>query len=211
MEAIQMRAMDYRVASKINDRGPYDVLVTESMSVAGAVSAIVSKIGSHKVSRLTLISHGYNEIVEGNEVPAYSVSVVLPGPPDVSQPPANFSKVYGGYGLEFGNDDLSMETAPAFGRLDGAFTDGGLIVVFGCAAAGSGPYLNQRLTGDGPALMKALARFAGVPVRASDSLQDVKFNFYLGTADRGPWNGRTFLFMPDGRQIDESKLPMSVY
>lgn len=211
MDAIQMRAMDYRVAPKLADREPYDVLVGKTMSVAGAVGTIVSNLGSRKLSRLTIIAHGYGSLVEGNLAPAEGVSVQLPGPPNFTQPPANFSKIYGGYGLEFGNDNLTLATVAPFGSLRGAFTQGGIIVVFGCAAADTGPYLSERLTGDGPALMKALARFAGAPVRAADSLQNVPTNFLLGTADRGPWTGRTFLFMPDGRQINESTQAISVY
>jgi hypothetical protein len=211
MAAIQMRAMDHRVAEKLFDRQPWDVLVGGSMSVAGAVGAILSNLGSRKLSRLTLICHGYGALVEGNVAPGYSASVMPPGPPNFTPPAANYSKIYGGYGLEFGNDDLTLGTVAPFGRLKGAFTDGGLIVVFGCAAAERGPFLGEKLSGDGPALMKAMARLAGAPVRAADSLQVVSTNFYLGTADRGAWSGRTLLFQPDGRQVDESTLGMSVY
>jgi len=136
---------------------------------------------------------------------------LLPGPANASRPAANVSRIYGGYGLEFGRDNVDLATVASFGRLRGRFTDGGMIVVFGCAAAERGPYLGEQLSGDGPALMRALARFAGAPVRASDSLQDVPMNWYLGTADRGAWRGRTFVFLPDGRQVDESLLAISVY
>jgi len=212
MAAVPLRAMDYRLASKIYDREPQDIIVSETMSVAGAVSAIVAKVGSRNIARLTILCHGYNELVEGNVLPSYSASIGHPGAPSESSvPPATFSRVYGGYGLQWGNDDVSLTTVSAFGRLNGMFTDGGIIVVFGCAAAGTGPVISQRLGGDGPALMKALARFAGAPVRASDALQDVFIDTFNDAADRRAWSGRTFLFMPDGRQVDESKLPMSVY
>ena len=212
MPSIQLRAMDYRLASKIYDREPQDIVVTKAMSVDGAVGAIRAKVGSNKIARLTLLCHGYNEILEGNTLPGYSASIAHPGTPSQSSvEPATFSRVYGGYGLEWGSDDVSLETVPAFGRLNGTFADGGIIVVFGCAAAGTGPAITQRLGGDGPALMRAIARFAGAPVRASDALQDVFIDTFNNAADRRAWAGRTFLFMPDGGQVDESKLPMSVY
>jgi hypothetical protein len=40
---------------------------------------------------------------------------------------------------------------------------------------------------------------------------EVFIDTFNDAADRRAWSGRTFLFMPDGRQVDESKLPMSVY
>lgn len=211
MAAIQMRAMDFRVASKLTDQQPQDVIVTESMSVADAVSAILSKCASQPLSRLTLISHGYGVLMEANVSPEYKASVPTPGPANVSRAAPNVSRIYGGYGLEFGRDDLDMTTVATFGRLRGHFTDGAIIVVFGCAAADTGPSLGRHLSGNGPSLMRAIAGYAGVPVRASDVLQEVPANWYLGTADRGAWAGRTFLFYPDGRQVDESTLPMSVY
>jgi len=211
VDAIQVRAMDFRVAPRLADQQPQDVIVAESMSVADAVSAILARSVHYVISRLTLISHGYGTLIEGNAAPAHSMSVELPGPANVSRAPARVSRIYGGYGLEFGHDDLNSASVATFGRLRGRFTDGAILVVFGCAAGDKGPAINDSLTGDGPALMKALARQTGVPVRASDKLQDVPVNWYLGTADRGGWVGRTILFTPDGRQVDESALNMSVY
>lgn len=211
MAAIQVRAMDSRVAPRLADQQPQDVIVSEKMSVNDAVSAVLSKAAGQTLSRLTLISHGYASMMEGNLSQEHKISIPTPGPANVSRAAPNVTRIYGGYGLEFGRDNLDFATASAFGRLRGRFTDGAIIVVFGCAAGDTGPYFGEHLSGDGPGLMKAIARYAGVPVRASDSLQDVPVNWYLGTADRGPWVGRTFLFMPDGRQVDESSLPMSVY
>ena len=208
---IQVRAMDFRLASRLADQQPQDVIVAKGMTVADAVSAILARSVHHVLSRLTLISHGFAELIEGDTAPDHNMSVRLPGPTNASRSPASFSKIYGGYGLEFGSDDLSMGNVATFGRLRGRFTDGAILVVFGCAAADKGPAISAHLTGDGPGLMKELARQTGVPVRASDKLQEVPMNWYLGAADRGAWAGRTYLFMPDGRQVDESALNMSVY
>jgi hypothetical protein len=210
MTAIQVRVLDSSIAGKLTNQQPYDVIVKPTMTVSDAVSAVLSR-ASDPMSRLTLIAHGYGALVEGNIVPDHGVSVPLPGPSNVSRAGPNVSRIYGGYGLDLGKDDLNMRTASAFSRLNGHFTEGAIIVIFGCAAGDHGPYLGERLSGDGPALMRAIAQFAGVPVRAADSLQEVPVNWYLDTADRGPWVGRTLLFMPDGRQVDESTLPMSVY
>jgi len=209
--AIQLRAMDAEVGKKIHDRQPQDVFVTKSMSVSDAVGEILARTAGQQISRLTIIAHGIGVMMEANIPDGFNVSVPTPGPSNVSRAAPNVSRIYGGYGIAFGRDELTLATVAAFGRLNGRFTNGGIIVLFGCAAADTGPYLGERMSGDGPALMKAIARYAGAPVRASDSLQDVSINWYLGTADRGAWVGRTFLFMPDGRQVDESALPMSVY
>lgn len=211
MAAIQTRAMDYRVADKLADPQAQDVFVTKSMSVSDAVSAILAKSGGKPLSRLTLISHGYGVLMEENASEEYKVSIATPGPSNVSRAAPPVSRIFGGYGLEFGRDNLDMGTVSALGALRGHFTDGGIIVVFGCAAADTGPNISDHMSGGGPALMKSISKFAGVPVRASDSLQEVPVNWYLGTADRGTFVGRTFLFKPDGSQVDESTLPMSVY
>jgi len=216
MTAIHIRALDADVAPKLANREPWDVIVTEKMTAADAVSAILANLGPNKLSRLTLIVHGVGVLMEGNRAAGHDMSVPLPNQLNVSRAPRNFSKIYGGYGLLVGKDILSLETCAPFQRLNGKFTDGALLVIFGCAAADTGPNLGTtfkgaRLSGDGPGLMQTLARLSGAPVRAADSLQQVPVNWMLGTADRGPWTGRTFLFMPDGRQIDESTLPMSVY
>jgi len=211
VDAIQVRAMDYRLASRLADQQPQDVIVEKSMTAADAVSAVLARSVHYVISRLTLISHGYAELIEGDTAPDHNMSVRLPGPANVSRSPAIFSRIYGGYGLEFGRGDLNMGSVATFGRLRGRFTDGAILVVFGCAAADKGPAIDAHLTGDGPGLMKELARQTGVPVRASDKLQEVPMNWYLGAADRGAWAGRTYLFMPDGRQVDESALNMSVY
>jgi hypothetical protein len=213
MASIHVRVMDTGVAPRLYNMMPQDVIVTDKMSVADAVGAILTKCMSTPMNRLTILAHGYAEIVEGDTAPSYSASVQIPkaGSSRTSVSPKTYSRVYGGYGLSFGRDDVSMTTVPEFGRLRGHFTEGAIIVVFGCAAADRGPYLNERLTGDGPGLMKALASWAGVPVRASDSLQEVPVDMFSHVADRGPWAGRTLLFMPGGRTVDESKLPMTVY
>jgi hypothetical protein len=213
MASIHVRAMDTGVAKRLYNMLPQDVIVTDKMSVADAVGAILTSSMSTPMNRLTILCHGYAEIIEGDTAPSYNASVQIPKPGSslTSVAPKTYSRIYGGYGLSFGRDDVSMTTVPAFGRLRGHFTEGAIIVVFGCAAADRGPYLNARLTGDGPALMKAIASYTGVPVRASDSLQEVPVDMFSGAADRGAWAGRTFLFTPDGRSVDESTRKMSVY
>ena len=215
MAAIQIRALDTRLASKLANREPADVIVTARMTVADAVAAILRNLGANQLARLTLIMHGFGVLMQGNRAPGFNMSVPLPNQLNVSRPAPNFCKIYGGYGLEFGRDNLSLDTVAPFARLKGKFTDGGLLVIFGCAAADTGPDLGtingERLSGDGPRLLRQLAFLSGAPVRAADSLQQVTINWMMDSADRGPWRGRTFLFMPDGRQIDESKIPMSIY
>src|ERR1700757_1473921 len=158
MGAIQIRAMDTRVCKKLNNQEPGDVLVTGNMTVADAVTAILSKLGCNQLSRLTLIMHGFGVLMHGNSAPEYNVSVPFPDQLNASRAEAPICRIYGGYGLEFGSDELSLQTVCAFGRLRNKFTSGGLLVIFGCAAADTGPDLGtingSRLTGDGPVLMR---------------------------------------------------------
>lgn len=219
MAAIQIRAMDVRLAPKLANKEPADVIVDRNMTVAQAVSKIIANLGGNQLIRLTLICHGFNELMYGNEHRSadpphgrlggpYPLPGQLQGP--FSPAPATFCRVYGGYGLEWGKDNLDFGTVIAFGALKGKFAPNGLLVIFGCAAADRGPDLGK-LSGDGPGLMRRLAALTGATVRVSDSLQQVPINWMTGQADRGAWSGRTFLFKPDGQQIDESKLNMSVY
>lgn len=222
MAEIQIRALDTRVCDdmgavcrKLTNQEREDVLVTGKMTVADAVNAILSKLGCNQLSRLTLIMHGYGVMMYGNSSPYYNVSVPFPDQLHASRAETPFCRIYGGYGLQFGSDELSLETAGVFGRLKGKFTSEGLLVIFGCAAADTGPNFGTidgtRLSGDGPALLRRLASLTGASVRAADTLQRVVYNWYMGSADRGPWSGKTWLFTPDGQQIDESRIPMSVY
>lgn len=225
MAAIQIRALDERLtddpklSAKLANKEPTDVIVDRNMTVAQAVSRIIANLGSNQLIRLTLICHGFAELMYGNERrrtdPPYgriSGPHTLPGQRQgpFTPAPATFCRVYGGYGLEWGKDNLDFGTVGAFGALKGKFAPNGLLVIFGCAAADRGPDLGQ-LSGDGPSLMRRLAALTGATVRVSDSLQEVPINWMTLQADRGAWSGRTFLFTPDGQQIDESKLNMSVY
>ena len=58
-------------------------------------------------------------------------------------------------------------------------------------------------TRSGAALMSRLAAVTGVAVRASDSVHKYQHNAYLGTIDRGDWEGNVFLFKPDGSKVPE--------
>jgi hypothetical protein len=219
MAAIQIRAMDVRVAPKLANKEPADLVVEQNMTVAQAVGKIIANLGGNQLIRLTLICHGFNTLMYGNEHrsadPPYGRlggPYPLPGQrqgPFSAMPPA-FCRVYGGYGLEWGKDNLDFGTVSAFAALKSKFAANGMLVIFGCAAADRGPDLGK-LSGDGPGLMRRLAALTGATVRVSDSLQEVPVNWMTGQADRGAWSGRTFLFKPDGQQIDESKLNMSVY
>src|SRR5262249_10347910 len=97
-----------------------------------------------------------------------------------------------------------LENASTFRQLRGRFSEDGVMEIFGCAAADTGPVLDSTLTGDGPTLMRTLAAATGAAVRAAIRLQQVTQNWYLKTADRGPFVGPTYLFKPNGQKIVET-------
>jgi hypothetical protein len=181
---------------------PTDLVVPKTFSIEDVVAAIYDRAKGKQISRLTVICHGVGVMVYGDMETDSKKTVVLPGS-SKSHPSAAVCKIYGGYGLNLGKGTLSITNAPTFGQLKGWFSDGAVFEICGCAAADTGPAVGT-LTGDGPALMRALAAATGAAVRAPIRLQTVNQNWYLGTADRTAFAGPTFLFMPDGRQITET-------
>lgn len=203
LDAIQMRivadGLEDNVKLKISDKGPTDFLVPESFTMKDIVAKIGSIAGRNPIGRLTLMCHGIGMMAEG-EINADN-GEVLRLPPGASK---LVSRIYGGYGLIIGREGLNSLTVRDWTALKGRFTPTGLVVVCGCAAADSGPTYTTAsgdiLTGDGPALMKALSAATGASVVAAVRLQQLVMDWYLSTVDRGAFVGPTYLFKPDGTQ-----------
>jgi len=193
---IEMRVVDGSLGRRIPDKGPADFLVPGSFSIMDIAAQIPALAGANPIGKLTLVCHGFGIMAHGDMYRSQSLSLPAGGSKLVC-------RVYGGYGLELGGEGLDLRNVNDFAALKGSFSSSGIIVVYGCAAADTGPTYNEggrTFTGDGPALMKALAAATGASVVAAVQLQTVVQNWYLGTVDRGPFLGATYLFTPDGRQ-----------
>lgn len=206
MLPINMRVVDGDLAKKVYDAGPYDFVVPKTFTISDTVTRIRAAAGSNPILKLTLICHGIGVMTYG-DIDVYSGRpVALPGinRSDPGDPRQSICRIYGGYGLSLGAENLDLRNVCSFGGLRGHFSCDGVIIIFGCAAADTGPTVlrdGSNLTGDGPLLMRILASHTGASVVAAVTLQNVDQNWYLGTADRRAFVGDTYRFTPDGRQI----------
>jgi hypothetical protein len=203
LDAIDMRVVDGSLDLKVANSGPADLVVSAHATMKEIVAKIGSAAGRNPIARLTLMCHGFGMMAYGDTNSRTGEGLSLPGGGSKL-----VCRIYGGYGLELGSESLNLVTVGAWSSLKGRFTPNGLIVVFGCAAADTGPTYTlsdgKMLTGDGPALMKALSAATGVSVVAAVHLQNLVENWYLHTVDRGPFVGPTYLFRPDGTQTQNA-------
>jgi hypothetical protein len=202
---INMRVLDGELGDKISDAGSHDFVVPNTFMINDVVVRIRARAGCNPINSLTLICHGIGIMVYGDrDVTETGRTVVLPGIKR-SDPSESICRVYGGYGLRLGKEDLGLKNVCSFAALRGHFSSNGVIIIFGCAAADTGPTLTypdgSNLTGDGPKLMRILASHTGASVIAAARIQNAYQNWYLKTADRVAFNGDTYLFTPDGRQM----------
>jgi len=211
-DPINMRVVDSDLGDKVHDAGPYDFVVPNTLMMKDVVAQIRGRAGCNPINSLTLICHGRNAFVygdtelEGDTEWTRGQTVVLPGRTrsDASE---SICRTYGGYGLVLGKEDLNLKSVCSFGGLRGAFRrdSKGVIIIFGCAAADTGPTYTDRsgqtLSGDGPRLMRTLASHTRASVIAAVTIQRAYQNWYLKTADRIAFNGDTYFFTLDGRQI----------
>ena len=179
--------------------GTADLVVPDSDSIKDIAAKICALARPNPIGRLTLICHGFGMMAYGDVYSKNGEGLNLPTPDGKL-----VCRIYGGYGLELGKESLNLGTVGDFSLLRGNFGPNGLIIIFGCAAADTGPTYTlpdgRTITGDGPALMKRLAAVTGVPVVAAVNLQAVIQSWYLNTVDRGPFIGPTYLFKSDGSQ-----------
>jgi hypothetical protein len=179
MADIVIRVLDSGLGPRLFDQEPTDLVVTPQMTMPQVISAILAKLGGNRMSRLAIFAHGY--------VRYHDQQLQMSN--------------LGGLGVQLGKDDLGFGSVDHFAALKGRFAPGGQIDMFACQIA-------DTASADGPArsgaaLMSRLAAAAGVPVRASDSVHNYRRNAYLGTIDRGDWEGNVFLFKPDGSTTPE--------
>lgn len=106
---------------------------------------------------------------------------------------AQMSGDFGGYGLQLGSDDLTLNNYQDWYGIAGTTNR---IVVYSCAAADTQPE-NEGQIGDGMRLMGYLACVTGARVFAADRIQ-----WYTGASsgsiDFGAWEGQLYRFDPDG-------------
>ena len=192
---INIRVLDGDLGQKLPEMKQYDFVIPKTFSIENTVMAIYDGLKGRKVSRMTLICHGAGEMTHGELAVRTGATVVLPG--TRSHYANEVCKIYGGYGLFLGKDQLTLENYHPFWQLNSCFTDKAVLEICGCAAADVGPTVGG-ISGDGRRLMSKLASVTGISVRAPLLLQRVEQNWYLGIADRTAFVGPTYLFDPSG-------------
>lgn len=206
VDKINVRIVDGDLGAKVSDMGATDFVVPSTYRIKDAVAKIRALAGPNPIGRLTVICHGVGMLAHGDVNPGTGERLSLPNNSNKF-----VCRIYGGYGLDLGKDRLSLTNVMDFLPLKEKFDPGGVIIIYGCAAADTGPThtiplndeyasLGMTFTGDGPALMKKLAAVTGVSVVAATELQTVMQNSLLRTADRMPFVGPTYRFTPDGSQ-----------
>ncbi len=189
MSGIELRVLDTRIGARFNRPRPSDIIVGSATRLPTLMSQIKAACGAGRIGRLSVCCHGYESGIE-NEKTA-------------------MSRVGGGFGLQLGSDDLTWQTVSAFADLNGRFAGDGMLDIYACAAAedttdGTG------FTGNGMLLMRELAGYAGVTVRASDTVQTytagvvddsilgITYGSHYEGVDFGQWEGNVWLFPSDG-------------
>jgi hypothetical protein len=190
--AVNVRILDLRIAARFREPKPSDVIVASIRSLSWIIDQVLAQLGNDRIERMSIACHGYEA--------------------GIADQRAMISRMAGGFGLQLGQDDLTFTTVGAFQRLNGKFTDSGMLDIYACAAAEDASQGND-FTGNGRALMQELAGWTNATVRASDSVQQYSagvrsalgglITWYEG-ADFGDWEGKVWLFAPDGRVTQDA-------
>jgi hypothetical protein len=113
---------------------------------------------------------------------------------------------HGGYGIQLGQEGLTLQTVDLFAALKGKIKS---IILYSCAAADTAP--GKRMTGgDGNLLVSRLAARTAACVVASSAFQVYT---YGGSKNQpinfGAWEGDVYLYGPNGnrRLIDWGWVP----
>jgi hypothetical protein len=192
MAEVTLRVLDTRIGARYDKPRPTDVIVGSASKLSWVIDQIRGKVGQNKLRTLSIAAHGFESLVE--------------------DPDALMSYQGGGYGIDLGEDHITLGTVSAFGALDGMFVPGGILEIYACAAADVSRD-QYGLSGNGRLLMSELAAYTNAIVRASDAIQMytagvrsmLGFSWYEGV-DFGDWEGKVWLFSPSGnRSLDRSK------
>lgn len=192
--SINLSVIDKRVFdNRCNwDGSPYQIVVDGQSCLSDVLAKIKSKAGQDKIGMLSILAHGYGR--KGAD-----------------------GKEYGGFGVEFCKEDITLKTAKDFSVLRELFADTALgIELIGCGAAAQYRFKTAEgrwVVGFGWRLCKLIAASAKTGVKASTELQKVSIGDYYYTrrvhgvptkvtvkcADAGAWEGQVWIFTPDGK------------
>lgn len=106
---------------------------------------------------------------------------------------------HGGFGLQLGQDNLTLSTVSCFKTLKGLVST---VILFACAPADVAPGANHT-SGDGAWLCTQLAVMTQAKVVASSATQVYSHQehwFWHSPIDFGAWEGDVFEFSPDGNK-----------
>ncbi|MEM6487456.1 MAG: hypothetical protein AAF677_04170 [Pseudomonadota bacterium] len=115
----------------------------------------------------------------------------------------------GGFGVQLSAEGLHASTVATLAPLAGLIAARGMVLVYACGAANDAyPRDPHNVRNNGSLLMAMLARTMGVPVYASDAMQEFRHITYtppvFGTAttfaDFGGWEGDVYRFEPSGKR-----------
>jgi len=173
------------------------------------LQTVQTRVGNNKLGVLSILAHGFGHY-------------------EYKDPQKKIKKaIHPGFGVEFGSENIVMETVDRFKALNGLFSNSGVgIKVMGCGVAAqyrfrvapNGAY-DQ---GFGKDLCKKLAAVTGASVMAADALQDVVIDTNPQTyrwgndvqtikscARFGNWKGQVWTFSPEGnvQKLDPPRTP----
>jgi hypothetical protein len=169
--------------------------VNASTPLLDCLRKIKQTAGNDKIDRLTILAHAFGWLANQTAD----------------------AKIHGGLGIEFCKENITIESARHFKELHGLFANQDLgIAIMGCAAADSRPFKLKNGTsakGNGFELCKSIARWADTGVMASEDGQDVGIETKVykmrsgwevkevseSCADPGAWEGRVWIFRPNGK------------
>jgi hypothetical protein len=149
---------------------------------------------------LSILAHGFGEYTYKDSMKKFEAAI---------EP---------GFGVEFGRDNIVMETVERFKALKGLFSSAGVgIKLMGCGVAAQyrfrvTPVGREYKQGFGKDLCKKLAEVTGASVMGSDALQTVEIDENpktyrwgsdiqtINSCDRfGKWEGQVWVFSPNGK------------
>lgn len=207
---VDMMILDTRVADDVDGFDNNNVFVCDASVPVSRIVAEVQKLikrRGQRVKRLIIYGHGLEMQIYDDKIHHQCVSS-------------------GGYGVQLGNDNLTLANVGEFAPLARDFFSGGGTIEFrSCAIARKSPDLpgdptgpDTMLSGNGRTFLLELAAHANVKVKASDAVQyatlrvnhkDDKFlGFPLGMRImeyvENNWYGNVYVFDPatqSGRRV----------
>ena len=164
---------DGRLHGKTPTRYNYVMQVNAHTTIQHIIGTVAHYGRMHTLSPLHIACHGF----EAN----WNLRGMMCTPQD-----------HGGFGLQLGNEGLSLFNATKTSAWKGLVD---LVVLFACAPADTGPG-NEGTRGDGRRLLGELALWSGARVIGARDTQYYNDDTGKTTIDFGDWEGPVYEFSP---------------